>query len=75
MACFHLPMIGFEVCGNVVKLRLKSGKVVRIEFGAPPEATSFRYSPGYGKLAEGMELSVPVKGRLATTISILRGAK
>lgn len=74
LVSWHLPFAGVETGGVATDFRLQSGALVRIEAGAPLETASFDYSPAYGILAQGSEISAFFESGLETTITILWGA-
>ena len=75
MAYLHFPFASIETLDGDAEILLDSGTTVRVEMDAPMGKTTFRYSPAYGVLADGMETNARVNGRLVTTISVLRGAQ
>lgn len=72
-AHFHLPLLGIKVKDGLVEICLKSGRVVRIRFEGPAKSVSSDYSPSYGAITEGSDVSVTFYEALKTVITVCHG--
>ena len=69
----HFPLASVEVNSESTEFYLKSGGIVRFEVRGSSKSEAFDYSPAYGLLVEGTDITAPFREALCTVITICQG--